>query len=884
MIKNGRYVFVFTIAVFLSSAFSLSAENETQKYTLDNGLVVLITPLPSSPVVAVQALVKTGSTTEGKYLGAGISHFIEHMLFKGTVKRPGPSQIPTEVRGLGGYINASTSFDHTTYTIDLPKEKLSQGIDIIADMLMNAKFDPKETEKERQVIRGEMRLYEDNPDRHISDLTFQAVYTHHPYRHPVIGYKPLFDAVSRDDLLDYYHSSYIPNNIIFTIAGDLNVEETLKHVKDVSKDFKPKNYPLRNLPQEPPQITNRRVDENYATPLTRIVMAHQGVSLNDNDLFALDTLGMILGQGSSSRFYENIFKKKNLVYAISAGNFTPMDRGLFEIDATLEDKNVEGALKAVKEEIENLKKNGISADELEKAKRQVVSANVFNRQTASGIAEDVAINEFFMGDLNFSQKYVDAVKNLTQNDIQQAANKYLKENTLSTIVLHAKAEGKKEIKENKPRVKNEIEKVTLDNGMTILFKEDHTLPLTFIRLVLRGGLLEEAPETNGIFNLMAGLWSQGTKSRSAEQIAHDVEAKGMHFGGFSGKNSFGLSCDFLSEDLDFGLSLLEDAVKNPIFPEVELSKEKESVKSAILSRKDDILTTALLELKKELFFTHPYHFDDLGTLESVEKIKREDIAAVYQGFSVPQNMVWAVFGDFDKTKVLAFFKEKFSNLKKTPLTLSSPSLVSLGRTQENDLTMDKEQAVVAVGFQGPALDGADRYGIEVLSSVLGSPLNGRIFIKIREELGKAYTLGGSYIPGIKTGTIYFYVSTTQAQVDKVKELLLEQLQNISKQGITDQELKNTQTYLKGTDKIAREAAGSLASSVALDELYGLGFNAHKDYDKKIDAVTKADVKRLAQKYLDVSKAAVVVIKSPHPQGVKQNPVKEDIYIYNDIGR
>ncbi len=193
------------LALFLSVAFIASsfAEEPVKKVILENGMTVILKRMPSQPVVSLRALIKNGSSTEGKYLGMGLSHFVEHMLFKGTEERP-VGQIAKEVQALGGYINASTSLDYTLCKVDLPSEVALNGLDILADMLQHSVFDPREVENEREVVVGEMRLYKDQPARKLSELVFQNVYLRHPYRHPIIGYEPIFRRVSRDELFQYY--------------------------------------------------------------------------------------------------------------------------------------------------------------------------------------------------------------------------------------------------------------------------------------------------------------------------------------------------------------------------------------------------------------------------------------------------------------------------------------------------------------------------------------------------------------------------------------------------------------------------------------------------------------------------------------------------------
>ncbi|HOW36560.1 MAG TPA: pitrilysin family protein [Candidatus Omnitrophota bacterium] len=862
--KSIRIVLVAGIFLLAAHARMVAAETVTSKHILDNGMTVLISEMPSTPVVAVQALVKSGSANEGQYLGCGITHFIEHMLFKGTQKR-GPGQISKEVKSLGGIINASTSFDYTYFTIELPRESWGRAVDILSDMLMDAAFDPQEVQRERDVILSEIRLYNDRPEHRLSQMVFSNVFIRHPYRHPIIGYEPLFHSITRDDLLTYYRETYVPNNIIFTVAGNVKTREVLDRIKVAFKDSKPRPYPLRNLPSEPAQLTMRQREQEYTTNLTRLSMAFQGVSVASEDMFALDVLSMIFGQGESSRLYREVLKKESLVYAISSGNFTPMDQGLFEISCVLDEKNVIRALAAIKEQIALIQEDGVSVRELKKAKRQVLSRYLSGRQTAAAIAEDAAINEAFIGDVDFSKKYVSAVSALTADDIKKVASKYLTDHHLTVAILRPKAQDAVGAQEINPVAAPEIQKIILDNGMTVLLKEDHAFPLISVRLSLLGGLRQEPEGKNGISNLMADLWTKGTASKNSEQIAESIEARGMGLGGFSGQNSFGLSADFLSEDIEFCFLILEDLIKNPTFPQEELLKSKEQAKSAIVARDDNILAVASRNIKETLFLKHPYRNDPLGTLSSVDAISREDIINFYRTLGIPNNMVLSVFGDFNSQEVLKTVKAKFSALSKKEIMLNSPSEAPVEATREKEVRLPKKQAVVAMGFQGPKLSDPDIYAIEILSSILNSPLSGRLFTKIRDELGQAYTLGGSFTPGIDVGFIYFYVSTTDEQVEKVKNVLLGQIEELRNNPVNDEELGNTKTYLKGTHKMGLETNASRATVSTLDELYGLGFDRYKLYDQQIDGVTKEDVQRLARLYLDMNKAAIVILR-PQAEG------------------
>ncbi len=857
---------IFCLAFASGNSLGIAADFvlTSERHILDNGLTVLLTPFPSSPTMALYACVKTGSATEGRYLGSGISHFVEHMLFKGTLRRS-VGKISEEIKRLGGQINASTSFDYTIYTVELPEglNSFEKGLDIMADMLMNSQFPPEEVERERAVILAEMKLHHDNPDRRLSELVFENVFFRHPYRHPIIGHKALFEKVSRQDLLDYYHSTYTPNNIIISVAGKFDPDPALKQIEQAFKNFKPQPYRDRNLPQEPSQITPRDIALEYPTDLTRLSLSYQGVALLDKDMVALDVLAMILGQGESSRLHLDIYKKKGLVHSISSGNFTPMDKGIFSIECLLDFENVLKTIDTIKQDIVLIQQNGVSLPELEKAKRQVLSDHVFGSQTPAQIAYQTAIDEAFVGDLNFSKKYIEAVRRVKSDDIQRVARHYLKEESLTTAILKPLEDSLKEEKRSEQQHPAEIEKFTLDNGLVILVREDHSLPVISMNVVINGGTRQENWFNNGLSELTSRLWVKGTQTRSARDIAQEVESWGASLNGFSGRNSLGVTINILSDNLKSGLDLLEDLIRNPSFDRQELARIKRLMKAVILEREDDIFDVTAKALRQTLFLTHPLRLETLGNPESLDRLTREDVVDFYKRFAVPPNMVLTVFGDLKKQDVLELLKKKFSSLKRQEVFVDSKKEDPPSQMREKKLFLDKEQAMVMIGFQGPPLSNKDRFGLEVLSSVLSAPLNGRLFLRIREEFGQSYTLGGGYTPGLDLGFIYFYVATNEESVYKVKDLLIEEIRALQKEKLSESELTVIKTYLKGSFTMALQTNAALSFASGLDELYGLGYNYYRRYGEEIDQVSPEGIQRLARTYLDPQKSAIVVTR-PSP--------------------
>jgi len=858
---------LFLISSFLIPFSSLShaAESSVTRVVLDNGLTVLIQELPSSESVAIYACVKTGSAMEGRSLGKGLSHFVEHMLFKGTSKRPVGS-IAQEVKKLGGVINASTSYDYTLYTLDLPKGLFTDGLDIISDMLINSKFDAVEMEKERKVIHGEMALYNDRPDRMLSDAVFQNVYKQHPYRHLPIGYPNLFDSITHDELLAYYKERYIPNNTVLSIAGGIKADQVLPLIKQMFKDFTPRAYVERNLPQEPIQTFKRYAEKEYKTDLIRFSLAYQGVSVLDSDLYALDVLSMALGQGGSSRLYQEVYKRKHLVEDISASNYTPQDRGVFEILGSMTKDNLNELESTVKRMITEIQQKGLKPLELAKTKRQVLAGYVFGNQTAASLASRAAVDEAMTADPNFSSRYVEMVKQVTNEDIKRVARLYLQDSRLNVTVLKPFNPAKKASSLNAVE-RAQISKVMLDNKITLLLHEDHRVPLISIKLMVKGGLRLEEDRLSGLSNLTGSVWSKGTTHLTEEKIDEAMDLRGGSLSSGSSLNGMAINMDILSEDADFAFDLLEDLVKNPSFSPDAIERERQNMRTALIERSDDIMSFSSRVLMETLYLTHPMRKDPLGSKEGLERIKRDDLMALYRRLMVGENMVIAVFGDINEEKVKDILTRKFGSISKGKVALPLFKEPLPDQMRVKSLTMDKEQAVLMIAFQAPSLADHDRAGMEIINNYLGGGLGGKLFTKVREELGQAYTTSCHYGPDLETGTFVLYVLTTPEKVDSVKAIVIQELDKLRSVEISKEDLEAVKNYLKGSRVRGLATNSALASTVASDELLGLGYGNYQRFNNRIDAVTQADILRIAKQYLDVPRSAIVITK---PKAGNQN--------------
>src|SRR6266446_4845721 len=826
--------------------------------TLDNGLTIIVREDHSAPVVSAQAWCMAGSIHEGKWLGAGMSHVLEHMLFKGTTTRPG-SRIDQEVQEAGGYMNAYTSFDRTVYHIDVPNTGAKVAIDILCDIMQHASLPESEMEKEKQVIVREMDMNVDDPGRRAGRRLFETAYTKSPYRFTVIGYPDIFHELKTEDVVGYYREKYAPNNVFYVVAGDVKSDEVVAQIREAYSKSKAKAMPPIVLPEEPQQTAPREVIEEAPIEISHFHFAWHIPQLRHPDVPVLDVLAALLGHGRSSRLYQAVREKKGLVSSIDAWTYSPGSSGLLGLSATADADKFLQARDAMLEEVEGMKTSSVSAEELRKTVKQFVAGALAARKTMQGQAQDLGSNWLAANDLNFSERYLAAVKNVTPADVQRVAREYLSAENRTLYALLPAGTSPKLSHVAQISAEHPIQKFELANGLRLLIKEDHRLPFVEFRAVFRGGVLVETPTNNGLTQLAAKMLLKGTTSRSAEQTATEIESVGGSIDSYGGNNSFGLNAEVMSSDFGIGLDLIADVLLKPAFPAPELEREREVQCAAIRAQKDQLLPSAFKTARRALFGEIGYGLDTLGTEDSVQKIQVADLKAFHKQYAVPGNCVLAIYGDVEANATRVAVEQALSGWQGGVAHLAldqSSTLDSLKRITE---AHDKKQAVMVIGFRGTTMLDKDRYALELLQESC-SDLGSRLFMRIREQLGLAYYVGAQNFVGFAPGYFAFYVGTEPEKVGLVEKELLNEAELLRNEGLTEQELSRSKAKVIGQRKIARQDLGHLAVTTALDELYGLGYAYSDHEDVLYEAATLSQVKAAAQKYLTADASVIVTFK------------------------
>jgi zinc protease len=820
--------------------------------TLENGLVLIIREDHSAPVVSAQAWCNTGSICEGKWLGAGLSHVLEHMLFKGTTTRPG-SRIDQEVQQAGGYMNAYTSFDRTVYHINVPDTGATVAIDILCDIMQNASLPAAELDKELDVIRREMDMNQDDPARRAGRRLFEVAYTKSPYRFTIIGYP---------EILSYYKERYVPNNMFFIVTGDVKADAVVSQIREAFSRSKARPLAPMVLPREPRQTGPRDIVEESSIQLGYFHFAWHIPDVRHPDMPALDILASLLGSGRSSRLFREVREKQGLVTSADAWTYCAADQGLFGMSAVVDADKFAPSRDALLAEIERVQNEPVPAGELAKVIKQFVAGMLATRKTMQGQAQDLGSNWVAASDLNFSERYLAAARQVTPATLQQVAREYLTPANRTLYALLPEGAAPKAAATVHVSAENAVQKIVFPNGLRLLVKEDHRLPFVEIRAVFQGGVLAESEKNNGLTQLMSKMLLQGTARRSAEQISTEIESVGGSIDTFGGNNSFGVSTEVLSEDLKTGFEIFADVLLNPSFPAEAFERERRIQLEVIRSQQDQLLQLCSQAMRRGLFGGAGYGLDPSGTEKSVKAIPLSALAAFYKAMVVPNNCVMAIFGDVQPAAWKAMMENFFGGWKAgAPVLPKGPRPLELTSIKRIAETRDKEQAVLLAGFPGVTLKDNDRYALELVQEGC-SDLGSRLFLRIREKLGLAYYVGAQNFLGVVPGYFTFYAGTARDNLPQVEEELLKEVKLLGDEGFSAEELKRSKAKIIGQKKIARQDLGGYAITVALDELYGLGHDHIDLEDARYEAVTLADIKAVSRKYLTPGALVLATIKPP----------------------
>ena len=891
-------LFVFVL-IMTTTLFAQKGEKlppiKYNEMTLKNGLRVIMHQDKSTPIVAVNVWYHVGSKNEvvGR---TGFAHLFEHMMFQGSKNYD--ADYFTPLQEAGATINGSTNPDRTNYFEVVPSNFLELALFMEADR-MGGLLDAMTQEKldnQRDVVKNERRQrYDNQPYGTAFEKIFAQVFpANHPYNWTTIGSLEDLSAASQDDVKAFFRQYYVPNNASLVIAGDFDEKQARnwveKYFGSIAKgaDIKRPNPPMPKMTGE-----TRKVYED-AVQLSRLYMVWNGVPQYSADDAALDMLGSILTAGRGSRLQKNLVYDKQIAQDAGAFNYALEAAGMMIVQSSAKPgKSLDEIEKEINIEIERIKTEPPTAEEMTRALNSIESNSIFGLQNVLGKADTMNSYATFVGKPDYFQADLNRYRKVTPADIQRVAKTYLtKDRFVMSFVPRkgdaaaqsggainrptsapAKKDAKKDNKEQtanlpKPGANPKfnlppIEKQQLSNGMEVWMVRQTELPIVSMNLVLKSGGTLDPSDKSGVSAMTSSLLDDGTKTRSAVEIANQLQAIGANIGTSSGWDSANVSMSSLTKNFDQALDIFADVTLNPTFPDEELTKYRSRLLTSFVQRKalpnaiSDLVYNRLLYGKN-----HPYAKQLSGDEVSVKGITRNDIVSFYDANYRPNNSVLIVVGDVDGKTLMPKLEKSFGAWKKGDVksvdVAAAPALEKPGI-----YIVDKPgaaQSVVAIGQVGVARNSPDFFPLQVMNSLLGGQFSSRVNLNLRED--KGYTYGARTGYAFRRGAGPFTASAdvqTAVTKESVAEFLKELRGVRGDIPVTPAELEYNKQSLIRRYPQGFETVGQISGQLSSLVIYNLPDSYFNDYISKVNAVTVEDVNRVANKYITPDKLAILVV-------------------------
>jgi zinc protease len=857
----------------------MSKDIKILKQTLVNGLDVLMIPSKQAPVVAIQGWIRFGAADETDEI-AGVAHLFEHLLFKGTEKRK-VGQIANEIEGLGGDLNAYTTYDHTVMHMTLPSKHTDLGLDILADSLQNSVVEESELSNERPVILEEIKRRNDMPGSTASDLLRGTLFKGHPYARPVIGYDHVVAGISREKILELYKSNYKANNMFIVVAGDIDEGHVLKVTADLFRNLKQGGQEQKRQMPMPAGKKVVSVKNHPTSPDSLIQLGWLGPKASDISVAALDAFALILGQGDSSRLVKKLVHQKGLVRDIGSSLWSPKDNGSFVVgikDATGIAKKFPDIAAYIQEEMEK----PITEFELDKAKKNLLSHAIYSKETVDGLAERFGYYESIVKDYKYDFQYLESVEKLTTDDLEKARNQWLKWDSVVVggIVpkqdkipefTNSKVVSKIQSPKNEVKETPKVEKAQV-GSLTVLRRPLSHLPVFSLRWVGLGGSRIEPQNKNGLGNLWARTVTQSAigldgKIWSREKINELMDFSSASLSSFHGRNSWGFQLDGLAPDFEKLFEIALSTIFNPTFDEGVFKLEKAHYLQDLISSRDKPGTLVNEAYSKALFGNHPMGRNLLGDKAVISKMKTSDLKK-YHNQMLLNPQVLCVAGDISMDRIIHAIEGLKSKLNfKKPAKLLKPSAPkAVKKASTIRIPLKKEQTHILMGVQTCNMKHKDKWALMGLSAVL-SGQGGRLFIELRDKMSLCYTVAPTSLSTLDGGGFGFYIATSPEKESTAVEALMREIRRLRDDGIGEAEWEKAKNFYLGNHLIDQQRFSTQATGLALDELYQNGFEEYFEFETHFAALRAEDINKVVKKYFNEKSLAKRVTAVVGPKSV-----------------
>ena len=851
------------------------ASSSSRTWRHASGLKIVHYEQALSPVVAVQVWVGVGAAqeVEGEY---GIAHVHEHMVFKGTNRR-GVGQIASDIEAVGGSINAWTSLEETVYHVVMPAEHAALGVDVLLNGVTRPTIDEEELARELEVIREEIRRGDDVPARSHMEKIFAAAWGDHPYARRVIGSVESVSAFDAASLRAFREKWYDLENMRLIVVGACQPNAVDAWVDAALDGARARGAAPRTNAGDWKTRPGRGIVEYREVENARVTIAFPGPSMFHDDAPALDVLTTLLAGMNRSVLYDRLVRDDATAVAAWSDGMYLREGGLVFAGAVFApDAPLRQILRALGEELSRFTQR-LRDEDVRRAIRAFETGEWSSRATVQGLATKMGSGAIHADDPQWQERWVERVRAVRVEDLRRVAKTWLdvrkavigvqlplqmRAQELRASSLQDWLEEGFERPAAAPKARAQAdrdgyERMTLANGMTLIAQVDKTLPIFTLAVGTAAGNLQDLPEKAGAHSMMAQLLTSGNTSFDTTALEHELDLLGATFSPASGESTTVLSVNGLTEEQYATLELARACWFESTFPEAEFENARRVRIRGLLQSLEDPGYLAARALKNAFFKEHPYSVPASGTVESVEKLTREDLVDAHRRLLDPQKIVVSVSGDVDLPRLIDQLSAWRAPEGVEPVAARVIPTPEPAQNAEITVEHARKQAVVYVAYPGLERRSDDEATLSTLTSIL-SGQGGRLFGSLREQRSLAYSVSMQSMSMENAGIVYAAMETSPSKVEEAIAGMREELQRLITEPLTDEEVSRARARIAGSFKVGLQRGSARAMLTLRDELAGGGYRRGLEFPERVASVTAKSVQALAARLIRADREITVV--------------------------
>jgi len=846
---------------------------ETNIVTADNGTKVLFADLPGIPSGTVQAWFRAGSALEDSK-NHGIAHFLEHMFFKGTKKRPG-SKMAKDVESYGGEVNAFTSFDYTCYYINSPQTHILKSTEILLDMVSNPSFLNSELIPERGVVLEEYRRSQDNSNQYAFQLLQEKIFSK-GYAHPILGKEKDITKFTRQQIVNFRKKFYTRENFMLIVAGDLknNQQKLMKTIEQFPiPKGKENQFSSLHLNKKSHSLIHKK-----DVTMAHFSMVTEGLPISSQLSPSEDLAICCLGQGESSRLYKGLVLNKNIANRVSSSTLFMNKGSAHFLKVIYPHENQGKVLEQLYKVIEDLYHNGFSSKELDRIKNQYIASKVYEREHIESMAFSLGYGFAQYNDLDGDKKFINQINKVTVEQANSAFRNIVKRTIHVNQQVSLKEDDKKykvamdqflakvkKLGQSKSKLEEKMSKgpkvlkssydpviscFGLKNDSKLLYRHNDMTPTFVLQCYIKGGLSEETERTNGSFNLISSLLTSGHKNLSRENLKMLLEEKSASLHGFSGKNAYGLMMHGQSKDFEVLSDLFFNSLSIPSFNPDDLKHEKEIVKRSLQSFYDEPTRILFRNVSEEFFPGHPYSYISLGTDKSQKNLTRSHLLDLHQQQIAKGNMVFTFCGDINQEVILKKMTQNNFNITDTVKVsnkIKKSTIHYKFSPKKIHHSIDREQTHLFYGLPTKDISHKHHLSLKILTAYL-SGQSSELFTDVRDKKGLCYVAQPIHFNALEGGYWGIYMASTPTKVTKAIESLDKIIHKMTTKGLSKSEFNRIKVMMKGQNLINVQTNEDYAGIYSVPLLQGMGLDYYHIGNDKIDQLTIEEFSRDIQAF------------------------------------